>query len=73
MPKRSIVRNGVPIRTYRSRVSLADRIKSVEATVSAIEAMPPALGSKWRAGMLRYYGAVLKELKAYGTRSGEPK
>lgn len=73
MPKRSIVRANQPRLAYKKRLSLAERIKSVEATISAIESMPPALGSKWRTGMIQYYRAVLQELKEYGTRSGNPK
>jgi len=55
------------------RRTIAGRIATVQATIDALQAMPPALGSKWRIGMLQYYGAVLEELKSYDNGSSETK
>ena len=49
--------------------TLRGRIESVSHTIAGLEAMSPALGEQWRAGMLRYYRRVLSELESYGHRS----
>ncbi len=44
---------------------LEAKIKVILDTLSRIEAVPPALGSNWREGMIRYYSRVLAELEGY--------
>jgi len=44
---------------------LEARILTLKRTIDALELTPPALGSKWRDGMLQYYRGVLSELEAY--------
>jgi len=43
---------------------LQGRIDTVKRTIDELEKSPPALGDKWRAGMLNYYRHVLTELEA---------
>lgn len=49
------------------------RLKIIRKTIADIEALPPALGSKWQEGMLRYYRDVEKELMSYGIERKYPK
>ena len=49
------------------------RIEAILVTLEDIKAMPPALGEKWRQGMIRHYEKVLAELESYGDAPTEAK
>jgi len=44
--------------------SLESRILRVQQTLNELHNTPPALGSKWTSGMIRYYSGVLAELES---------
>ena len=46
-----------------ARTKLDGRIKTIKATLEGLRMTPPALGGKWRDGMIRYYTEVLEELE----------
>jgi hypothetical protein len=52
---------------------IASRIEAISLALEDIKAMPPALGEKWRAGMIRHYEKVLAELESYGNGISESK
>jgi len=56
-----------------SKGSIEQRIATVQLTIVELVNSPPALGGKWRSGMLEYYRRVLKELKAYATTDSQAK
>jgi hypothetical protein len=66
---RSISRTDGLTKEQKSR--LDGRIKSVKHTIEGLEKLTPALGSKWRDGMLQHYRKVLTELEAYGKRNSK--
>ena len=49
--------------------TLDERIDEVESLIIRLQLLPPALGEKWREGMLRYYWSVLHDLYS---RQGKP-
>lgn len=53
----------LPSRPPRKRRTLAQRIGQVEQTLADLRALPPALGTKWREGMVKYFEGVLSELQ----------
>jgi len=47
-----------------SKGDIIRRIAQVEDTLERLRETCPPGGEKWREGMIRYYNAVLEELKA---------
>lgn len=56
---------------YSKRLSYEDRIGVVKLTIRRMEQLPPALGSKWREGMIAYYKRVLVDLESLHGTSGK--
>lgn len=72
MNRKEVITAQLP--SYESqKMPLKLRIKAMRKTVHDLEVLPPALGGKWREGMLRYYGDILTELESYGISDKNPK
>lgn len=70
--KKEVVSAQLP--SYESqKLPLKLRIKAMRKTVHDLDVLPPALGGKWREGMLRYYRSVLAELESYDVSNQSPK
>lgn len=42
---------------------LRRQIRKIRETLDRLDKLPPALGARWRIGMIRYYERVLRELE----------
>ena len=45
--------------------TLDERIDEIKRLIIRLQHLPPALGEKWREGMIRHYWGILNELCAH--------